>query len=71
MSMKVTKEEFLGGLDYDTTHTEECDVLAAEIRQYLLKKYAELTGKCDEDNLKVDMFKVEYLGEWKDDDGRE
>lgn len=68
MSMKVTKEEFLGVKNWIGTHDLQ---LEEDVRQYLLKKYAELTGKCDEDSVKVDMFKVEYLGEWKDDDGRE
>ena len=68
MSMKVTKEEFLGVKHWTGTRDLQ---LEEDVRQYLLKKYAELTGKCDENSVKVDMFKVEYLGEWKDDDGRE
>ena len=71
MSMKVIKEEFLG-VKHFNQWAEACDLqLEEDVRQYLLKKYAELTGKCDEDSVKVDMFKVEYLGKWKDDDGRE
>lgn len=40
MSMKMTKEEFMGGLDYDYLCTEECrlkDIM--EVRQYLQDKF--------------------------------
>lgn len=58
MSMKVTKEEFLG-VKHFNQWAEACDLqLEKDVRQYLLEKHPEL-------------FKVEYLGEWKDDDGRE
>lgn len=58
MSMKVTKEEFLG-VKHFNQWTEACDLqLEEDMRQYLLEKHPEL-------------FKVEYLGKWKDDDGRE
>ena len=63
MSMKMTKEEFMGGLDYDYLCTEECllkDIM--EVRQYLQDKFPGLAEK---------VFKTEYLGEWKDDDGRD
>lgn len=59
MSMKVTKEEFLGVKNWTGTHDLQ---LEEDVRQYLLEKHPELVG---------DMFKTEYLGKWKDDDGRE
>lgn len=55
MSMKVTKEEFLGVKNWTGTHDLQ---LEEDVRQFFLEKHPEL-------------FKVEYLGEWKDDDGRD
>lgn len=63
MSMKMTKEEFMGCLDYDYQCAEECsleDIM--EMRQYLQDKFPWLAEK---------VFKTEYLGKWKDDDGRD
>lgn len=58
--MKMTKEEFVGGLDYDSSLTEECDLeYIMEVRQYLQDKFPGLAEK---------VFKTEYLGKWKDDD---
>lgn len=62
MSMKVTKEEFLG-VKHFNQWAEACDLQFEEdVCQYLLEKHPELID---------DMFKVIYLGKWKDDDGRE
>lgn len=63
--MKMTKEEFMGGLDYDYQCTEECsleDIM--EVRRYLQDKFP---------GLAEEVFKAEYLGKWKedDDDGRD
>lgn len=60
--MKVAKEEFLGVKNFNQL-AEACDLqLEEDVRQYLLEKHPELID---------DMFKIEYLGKWKDDDGRD
>lgn len=63
MSMRVSKEEFLGGPKRFNQWVEAYNLqLEKDIHQFLLEKHPELIDE---------MFKTEYLGKWKDDDGRD